>query len=189
MAEYGSAVEGALLAEEEVIECAEAAEREGTSGHFHAYLSFYIAGISMIVAVAALMTALAADQSMDDSLENLAKIVERNGLRVELRYHELQKDLANISGRDATAEVQPVIAQVSQQLSTVEHATMSLESDARRTLKAHYILAVGITLLQVATALAATVGITTTRHLLVPSGMFACGGVCLTLVGVVDYLA
>ncbi len=189
MAEYENAVEGALLAEEEIVEQAEAAGEASSRGHFLQYLSFYIAAISMVVAVAALLTALAADQSMDDSLANLGDVIERNGLRVELRYHEIQRDLAQISGRESLADMQPAITDVGRQLANIDFESQTLERKAEHTLKAHYVLAVGITLLQVATALAATVGITKTHHLLVPSGMFACGGLCVTVAGVVDYLA
>jgi hypothetical protein len=64
-----------------------------------------------------------------------------------------------------------------------------MEHKAAHTGKAHYILAIGITFLQMATGLAATVGITKTHHLLIPSALFAFGGVIFTVAGVVDYLA
>lgn len=192
MADYDDAVEGSLLAEEQVIEAGEALDQGGDEsgrGHFHTYLSFYISGISLVVAVAALLTALAADQSMEMTLAGLADLVESNGLRVELRCHEIQRDLAELrSGGDGDAA--PAESHtVSEQLTHAQYAGESLEREATHTGNAHYVLAVGITFLQMATALAATTGITKKHHLLVPSGLFALGGLGLTVAGAVDYLA
>ena len=189
MADYEATAEGALLAEEEMVEQAEADRGDAKQGHFHAYLSFYITAISLTVAVAALLTAMAADQSMEETLGGLTDMVRSNGLRVELRCHEIQQELAQISGRTSVAEVAPLLTDASHKLANVENESLVLRREAAHTGKAHYVLAVGITFLQIATGLAATVGITKKRHLLIPSAMFALGGLVCTAAGVVDYLA
>jgi hypothetical protein len=192
MAEYAEAVEGSLLVEEEAIEQAEILDGDpadrGARAHFHAYLSFYISAISLIVAVAALLTALAADQSMEETLDGLADMVQGNNLRVELRCHEIQRDLVAMrtgQSNDAVAD----LASLSKQLDRVQLESQTLRSEALHTDKAHYVLAVGITFLQVATALAATVGITKKHTLLIPSSLFAVCGVGMTVAGALEYLA
>mgnify|MGYP001340731400 CR=1 FL=1 len=189
MAEYENAAEEALLVDSEMVEEAAGAELATSTGHFHTYISYYITAISLVVAIAALVTALAADECMDEMLGGLVELVESNGMRVEMRCSQIQQELAALTGKEATAPVKPLITDAAHKLARFEQESRSLRYEAATKNRAHYVLAVGITLLQVATGLAATVSLTKKRNLLYPSALFACGGVSLTLAGVAQFLA
>lgn len=188
MSEYEEAFESALISEEQVVEAAESENGRSQMEHFSVYVSFYITAISLVVAIAALGTAFAADDWMGETLTGLAERMDFSSLQLQARCHEIQEELASLAGHPPDATRQRQIDEIRKELAAISTARARAEQTSVIADKAHYVLAVGVTLLQIATALAAVMGITKHQHLLYASAVFASGGVYMTILGLMKFI-
>lgn len=188
MSEYDAEAESALVEEEQVVSAAEGNRSRPLEKRLATVVSSYISGISLLVAVVALLAAFAADDWMEDNLNRLSDKLDRNGLQTAQFHLEMKRVLAQNQGRQLDETTIQQMEKTKDRLFVVEERIAATARESRFFNRVHYVLALAITLFQLATALAAVVGITGRHQLLYASVILAVCGLSISIVGVVVFL-
>ncbi len=189
MSDYDDVVETSLMEEEQAVELSEREEGHAEPRSLTHFLPVYITVISLVVSIAAVVMAFAADQWMNDALAEVADSVDFFTLRVEKRCQDIQQDMAVLAGRPLDAKLNEEIERTAKDLAVLEANQAAVTRDANITDRAHYVLAIGIMFLQMATALAVVIGALKRHRLIYASAILASGGAMLTIIGIVKFVA